>query len=333
MAKPIWNPGTLLTLSGSYWETCTLHAGVKLGLFTILGVGAMRSEKVAAAAGADVRGMTVLLNALTALGLLEKDGQRYRNSPSAKQFLDRKSSEYIGYMIMHHHYLVESWARMDEAVRQGKPLAGKNVEHEKDQRREAFLMGMFNIASQQAPHICAEIDLDHRRRLLDLGGGPGTYAINFCKKNPNLEAVIYDLPTTQPFADKTVASQGLSHRIRFMPGNYTTDPLGGPFDVVWLSHILHAEGIKTCKRLIKKAVGVLSSGGIILVHDFFLNDTMDGPLFPALFSLNMLQATNEGQSYSEYQVIKMLSDAGVKNIKRLAYVGPTESGILQGYRE
>jgi predicted O-methyltransferase YrrM len=333
MAKQIWNPGTLIKLSGSYWETFTLHAGVKLELFTILGTGSMGSDEIAAEAGTDVRGTTFLLNALAALGLLIKEDQVYRNTSSAKKFLDRNSKDYIGHMIMHHHHLVEAWSRMDEVVRKGEPLSIHKAENDKEQRREAFLMGMYNIASQQAPQISAEIDLSHRRRLLDLGGGPGTYAISFCKKNPDLEAVIYDMPTTQPFAEKTVAMHGLSDRIRFRPGNFTTDQLGGPFDVVWLSHILHAEGMKTCKNLIKKAVGALSPGGMILIHDFFLNDTMDGPVFPALFALNMLQATKEGQSYSEYQVRKMMGEAGIRDIQRLAYLGPTESGILQGHRK
>lgn len=332
MEKPIWNPGTLLKLSGSYWETCTLHAGVKLELFTILGSGSMGSDEVAAAAGADSRGMTFLLNALAALGLLVKDGHAYRNSSSAKQFLDQNSNEYIGHMIMHHHHLVEAWSRMDEVVKRGRPLPERTVEHGEEQRREAFLMGMYNIASQQAPHITAGIDLGHSGRLLDLGGGPGTYAISFCKANPNLEAVIYDLPTTKPFAEKTVARHGMSHRITFSEGNFVTDALGGPFDVVWLSHILHAEGPETCAKILAKAVGALDPGGMILIHDFYLNDTMDSPVFPALFALNMLQATEAGQSYSENQVRKMLIAAGVRDIQRLAYEGPTESGILQGYR-
>lgn len=333
MVKPTWNPGTLLKLSGGYWETCTLHAGVKLELFTILGASSMDAEAVATEAGADVRGMALLLNALTALGLLEKQAQFYRNTSAAKQFLDQNSEEYIGYMVMHHHHLVESWARMDEAVKKGKPLSGQNLEDDEDQRREAFLMGMYNIASQQAPQITAEIDLGHRRRLLDLGGGPGTYAINFCKTNPNLEAVIFDLPTTKPFAEKTVAMHGLSHRITFTPGNYVTEELDGPYDVVWLSHILHAEGPETCEHLITKAVDALDPGGMILIHDFYLNDTMASPVFPALFALNMLQATQEGQSYSETQVRQMLNKAGVSKVERSAYVGPTESGILQGYRK
>lgn len=329
MTAPEWNPGTLLRLSGRYWETCTLHAGVKLDLFTVLGTNSMGAEQVAAETEADVRGMGFLLNALSAMGLLIKENEIYRNTAAAKQFLDKNSKDYVGYMIMHHHYLVDSWARMDEAVKTGKPV-GTRASHSEDQRREAFLMGMYNNASQQAPQIASEIDLSHRKRLLDLGGGPGTYAIYFCKQNPNLEAVIYDLPASKSFAEKIVAQHDLSHRISFIPGNYVKEDIGGKYDVVWLSHILHAEGPGTCEKIISKAVQTLEPGGVILIHDFILLDSMDGPVFPALFALNMLQATAEGQSYSESQIMHMLKNAGVSNIERLAYVGPTESGIIQG---
>jgi len=100
--------------------------------------------------------------------------------------------------------------------------------------------------------------------------------------------------------------------------------------VAWLSHIFHGEGPEDCREMIRKTVAVLEPGGMIIVHDFFLNDTMDGPLFPALFSLNMLLGTPSGQAYSEKHIMDMLAEAGVKELRRLPFKGPTESGIITG---
>jgi cyclopropane fatty-acyl-phospholipid synthase-like methyltransferase len=191
-------------------------------------------------------------------------------------------------------------------------------------------MGMYNMACQQAPQIVSLIDLKGRRRLIDLGGGPGTYAIHFCKWNPELTAVVLDLPTTRPFAEKIIEQYGLSDRIQFIAGDYLKSEITGTFDAVWLSHILHAEGPQACEAMIAKAVRALKPGGIILVHDFILDENMAGPLFPALFALNMLQGTDRGQSYSESQIRAMLQKSGISTIERLPYKGPTESGILQG---
>ena len=122
----------------------------------------------------------------------------------------------------------------------------------------------------------------------------------------------------------------LSDRIDFMDGDYVDKTIEGVYDVAWLSHILHGEGPDTCIEILKKAVAALEPGGLVCIHEFILQDTMDGPLFPALFSINMLLGTESGQSYSQAQLTGMLEEVGVKNIKRLPYVGPTESGILLG---
>ena len=191
-------------------------------------------------------------------------------------------------------------------------------------------MGMFNNAMLLAPRLVKEFDLSGRRHLLDLGGGPGTYAIQFCLNNPNLKATVYDLPTTRPFAEKTIAGFGLSNRIDFIDGNYVDGELKGCYDAVWMSHILHAEGPETCRSMIQKAVSVLEPGGIIMIHDFILNNTKDNPLFPTLFSLNMLVATDKGQSYSEQEIIDMLASCGAKELQRSSFCGPMESGVIFG---
>jgi predicted O-methyltransferase YrrM len=191
-------------------------------------------------------------------------------------------------------------------------------------------MGMFNLAMNIAPRVADQIDLDGRRHFLDLGGGPGTYAIHFCLANPQLRATIYDLPTTEPFALQTIGRFNLLDRIQFVPGNYMEEEIKGSYDVAWLSQVLHGEGPDDCKKMIQKAVSVLEPGGLILIHDFILNDDLASPLSPALFSLNMLVNTPDGQAYSEGQISSMLADAGVKNIERLPFNGPNDSGIIAG---
>jgi SAM-dependent methyltransferase len=234
-------------------------------------------------------------------------------------------------MIKHHHFLVESWAQLDRAVLSGEPVRKSAVDAD-DDRRESFLMGMFNTAMGTAPQISEVIDLTGRTRLLDLGGGPGTYAIHFCKASANLQAVVYDLPETRPFAAKVVKQFGLSDRIDFMAGDFLTDPLPGSYDAIWISHILHAQSPEECHNLIQKAAAALEPDGLMIIHDFILDNTMDGPLFPALFALNMLAGTPSGQSYSEAQIIDMLSGAGIGAIERLPFCGPTESGIITGIK-
>jgi len=324
------NPERLLGISGSYWQTCALHAAVKLDLFTVIGKeNKADPASIAEKTGVQERSLSMLLNALCPMGLLKKHHNTYSNTPEADTFLSKGSPRYVGYMIMHHHHLVESWSRLDESVMTGKPVRS-NVSRENGEYRESFLMGMFNLAMGLAPQVVPLIDLSKRKRLLDLGGGPGTYAIHFCKHNPGLTATVFDLPTTRPFAEKTIARFDLKESIGFKDGNYVTGTIEGNYDVVWLSHILHGESPLDCEKIVKKAVSTLDPGGLIIIHDFILNNSKDAPLFPALFSLNMLLGTKGGQAYSESELFSMLEKAGVKQVKRTPFVGPNESGIITG---
>jgi hypothetical protein len=162
----------------------------------------------------DKRGVKMLLNALSAMDLLVKKEDIYSNTPLSLAFLSKDSSRYIGHIILHHHNLIESWSRLDVAIRSGRSVRHR-VTHTDEEQRENFLMGMFNLAMNLAPVLAPEVDLSGRRHLLDLGGGPGTYAIHFCMNNPRLKATVYDMPTTRPFAEKTIAQFNLQNRIDF----------------------------------------------------------------------------------------------------------------------
>jgi SAM-dependent methyltransferase len=323
------NPEEILKLSGSYWETCTLHAGVKLDVFTIIGKYHLKGADVADKLKSDKRGVKMLLNALSAMDLLLKKEDIYSNTPLSLTFLSKHSSRYMGHILLHHHNLMESWSQLDIAVRSGRSVRHRAT-HTDEEEQKNFLMGMFNLAMNLAPVLVPKVNLSDRRHLLDLGGGPGTYAIHFCMANPLLKATVYDLPTTRFFAEKTIAKFKLQDRIAFRGVDYLKEGIEGIYDVVWLSQILHGEGPEDCRKIIRKAVSVLEPGGMILIHDFILNNSMDGPLFPALFSLNMLLGTPSGQSYSERQIRDMLSDAGVREIRRIFFESPNDSGIITG---
>ena len=329
MTEKYLTAGHLLELSGYYWKTCTLHAGVKLEIFTVLGDEQINAETVADRLGAEKDAVERLLNALTALELVKKDAGYFENTQTSKKYLIPDAPDYIGWMIKHHHHLIPSWSQLDQAVISGRPIrdsAAKSTE----EWRTAFLKGMHTNARLQAPAVAADVKLTGKTFLLDLGGGPATYAIHFCRENSELNAVVYDLPYSRPIAEENIKRAGLTERIGFQGGDYHKDPIDGVFDVVWLSHILHAEGPEDCRKILAKAASAVKPGGMILVHDFILNDQMDGPLFPALFSLNMLVGTPSGRAYAQSELREMLSSAGARDISRLHFRGPTDSAIMMG---
>jgi DNA-binding transcriptional ArsR family regulator len=324
-----WHPGEILKASSSYWQSCVIHAAVRLDLFSALAGESLSAEEVAKRIMADERGLGQLLDALAAMGLITKRGDVYSNTEASRRLLTGGSPESLTQIIRHHAFLVDGWSKLDQAVRSGTPVRTRTVSAS-DEQREAFLKGMRNLGRLAAPMVVEAVDLGGRRRLLDLGGGPGSYALHLCKANPGLTATIFDLPESRPVAEETIASFGMEERVSFHGGNFLVDPLPAGFDVAWLSHILHSEGPQQCRQIITKAVGALVPGGKILIQEFILDDSKDGPLFPALFSLNMLVGTEAGRSYSEEELSRMLVEAGASEVRRIPLDSPNDAGIISG---
>ena len=331
MDQQTWTPDRILKTSGAYWATCALHGAVVLDVFTRIGDNRVGGQDMADQLDAPVDAVSRLLDALAAMGLLTKTAGGYVNTEASRTYLAMDSDQYIGYIIRHHHHLVGSWARLAEAVVTGKPVR-LPVREKGEEAREAFLMGMFNLATQLAPQLVPAVDLSSCHTLLDLGGGPGTYAIHFCRHHPNLAATVMDLPTTRPFAEKTIDKMGMHDRVTFVAGDYLQDDIPGGYDAVWMSHILHGESAEACLSIIKKAFACLNAGGVVVIHEFILEDTLDSPLFPALFSLNMLLGTEGGRAYSQDQLAGMLQTAGFVDVQRLDFTGPNDSGLIRGVK-
>lgn len=325
-----WTIPDLLKLSGGYWATGTLHAAVRLDVFTPLAATASTADDLADSLRLDRDATRRLLGALAALGLLAREGDRWTTTPFSACHLARTSPGYLGHIIGHHHQLVEGWSRLHEAVATGAPVRERSSHIEDEQARESFLLGMYELAMLAGPRVAAAVDMGGRRRLLDLGGGPGTYAVHFCLRNPGLSAVVCDLPTTRAFAERTIAAHGLAGRITFAAADYNDEPLPGGFDAAWLSHVLHGEDPDGAAALLRKAAAALEPGGLLLVQEFILDDDHLGPLHPALFSLNMLVGTPGGRAYSGAELARMMTAAGARDVRRLPLELPNGAGILAG---
>ena len=317
MSERHWTAREILALSGSFWGSAALQAGVRLDIFTALDEGPADLRELAARLSCDARALDMLVTALAAFGFLVRQDHTVRATVPALRCLSRNSSDYLGFLILHHQALMPAWAELTRCVQSGAPAQSDSVFLTGSQdERENFLMGMFNVATQQADAVAGALDLSAARRLLDLGGGPGTYALYFCKANPSLRAVVFDLPGTRPFAEQLIRRQGLEERISFTGGDFEQDPLPTGFDVAWLSQILHGcAGPGAAAALVAKAAASLVPGGRLFIQEFALRDDRSGPLHSALFGLNMLVETKGGQVYTERELKEMLAAAGAVRLE------------------
>jgi SAM-dependent methyltransferase len=326
-----WTAGELLQLSGAYWAGCALQTSVKLDLFTVLAGGPQTEQSLSARLGCDPRALGMLITALSALGFVQRGNGRVSAPEGLLALLSRGSPEYLGFIIKHHSHIMPGWTRLEEVMRRGSAGIGRCVARSPDEgEREDFLMGMFNVARLQAGRIAEALDLKGRNTLLDVGGGPGTYALFFCLANPGLRATVFDLPTTGPVARKTIDRFGLADRVDFVGGDFTTDALPPGQDVVWLSQVLHGESPENAAALVRRAAAVLNPGGLLGIQEFMLDDDKSGPEHAALFSLNMLLQTDGGQAYSSAEIRAMMTDAGVRSIQAPQPDLPDSCRVLVG---
>lgn len=274
----------------------------------------------------DGRALGLLLNALVALGLLVKEGERYRNTPIAEEFL--AGGGYRGSIFKHIHHCWEAWNELPGVLRSGRPAAPREtaILGEKEEWTRDFIRGMDDVTRDLAPRVVRCLDLGEARILLDVGGGPGTYAAAFLAVHPNLREVrLFDLPGALEVGREKLASRGMLDRVRLVPGDFHRNELGSGIDAIWISQVFHSQDEEGCRMLIEKGWRALNPGGVLIIHEFLLDEDKTSPMTAALFAVHMLVMTKGGRSYSgpeiagwmaeqgfeEPQVLKVSDDTGV----------------------
>lgn len=299
-----------------------------LGLFRHLG-SARRAAELAAELAVDARALELVMNALVAIGLLVKTDDGYCNAPVAEQFLGEAG--YRGSIFRHIHHCWDSWNDLAGVLQRGGPDLVREtvIMHEQAEWNRDFIRGMDDVTRELAPQVVAQLDLGGARRLLDIGGGPGTYARAFLDLHPQLEEVtVFDLPFALAVAAERITGFPRSASVRLVSGDFHHDPLGDGFDAVWISQVLHSQGEAGCHQLIGKAVQALTPGGRLFIHEFLVDDSRTRPVSAALFAVHMLVMTAAGRTYSGSEVAAWLREHGLVDID----VRPVsdDTGVVQG---
>jgi hypothetical protein len=301
----------VLELAVGYQKAMILFAANRLGLFQALGEGPQEASAVAARCHSHPRSTEMLLNACVALGLLVKEGGRYRNSPLADRYLVAGRDAYLGHYLSLLEDGYQKWGQLAEAVAENRRVSSPSRESGQDRDwNRRFTLAMHEGARTMARQVARALDLRGCQRLLDVGGGPGTFTIELVRRNPGLEGTIFDLPGVLEVTQELVAAAGLDKRVRLQPGDYHTDSFGQGNDVVLLFGILHSEGHANRKMLLTKAFDSLVPGGLVVLRQFLLDEDRAGPVEATTFSLQMLLYTDSGEAYSWGEIQALLKEAG-----------------------
>jgi (2Fe-2S) ferredoxin/SAM-dependent methyltransferase len=314
-------PDRLDQMIRGYMPSRCILTALELDIFTAIGGGA-NAEQIGTTIHANARAAEMLLNALVALGLVTKSGGIYSNTADSARFFVRDSKDNHRNGLLHTANIWHRWSTLTDAVRHGTCIP---IDRESTSEWTVnFIAGMDRNARARAPLVVQALGTAGVHRVLDLGGGSGAYSIAFAKASPDVRCEILDVPEVVPLTTEYVNKAGVSAQVSLRPGDMLTDDLGSGYDIIMLNAICHMFSGEQNQQLFRRARQALAPNGRLVVQDFILNSDKTGPLHAALFSLNMLVATDHGASYNENEYSSWMKNAGFADISRIKLPGPSD---------
>jgi len=322
-------PEGILNLGLGFWASKTLLSAVELGVFTHLGQGPLPANTLIERLGLQQRGARDFLDALVALGMLERGGGSYANAAATDLFLDRNKQAYVGGLLeMANARLYPFWAGLTEALKTGRPqnevkqggdfFAGLYADAD---RLAGFLKAMTGISMGSAAAIAERFPWAQYKTFVDIGSAQGGLPVQVALAHRHLAGQGFDLPAVRPHFEAHVRQHGLSGRISFQAGDFFADPLPSA-DVLVMGHVLHDWDLTQKKALIDKAYAASPRGGALIVYETIIDNDRRQNLFGLLMSPNMLIETPGGADYTAAECAEWMRQAGFKTTRSEHLVGP-----------
>jgi len=316
--------GEIVDMASAFYSSAVLFAAITGGVFEA--VEKAGSEATASRIAEDLKGnpraTTLLLDACVALGLLFKNADTYSNTPAGKMSLLPGSPADLSKAIMYNRDVYPAWGMLDSFLKTGRPVERPSIHlGENAERTRTFALSMRSRAMAIGRGVVPLLDLGGATRLLDLAGGPGTYAELMVRAFPALSVTTVDLPAISEVAAGCVREAGLEGRIECRPGNYHSDEYeSSAYDAVTIFGALHQESPADIVAILSRANRALKPGGKLYVLDMMTDSTHTAPSFSALFGLNMALTTENGWVFSDAELKGWMAEAGFEpgETKKLA---------------
>jgi len=307
---------SIIEMANAFYSSQILFASSDLGIFAFLSESPGSTvREVAAGCDLDPRGCRLLLDACVAVGLLTKQSGRYQNTEDAERFLVPGAPMDLSAAIRYNRDVYGAWGKLPEFVRSGQPAEKPEIHLGEDpDRTRDFVLAMHGRALGIGRAVVPQLDLDGRRKLLDLGGGGGTYSALIAQRHPEIACTVIDLPGVLAVAEELIAELGVSNRVRTIPGDYHTTPLPKGHDATILFGVLHQESPDAIAELLERTYEALEPGGILYVLDMMTDATHAAPAFSALFAVNMALTTHHGWVFSDQELQAWLAAAGFTDV-------------------
>ncbi|MBT5896682.1 MAG: hypothetical protein HN732_21625 [Rhodospirillaceae bacterium] len=320
----------LQTVVKSFWESAALMSGVELGLFTVISQGNDSIESAAAAMGIEAENAERLMTVLTAMTLLERNGDTFSNAPDVERFLVQGSPSYAGPWMLFGKPAWDEWGKLSEHLRQPKSaqkVLGKYDDTFTVERAREYHAATYSIGMGAARRFHKQVDLSGRKRIMDLGGGSGCYCITAATTHPDITAVVLDLPSVVVVAREFIEENGVADRVTAEPCDFTADALLTDADVAIMASNLPIYSREIVAGVVQRVHDALLPGGEFHLIGEILDDDRRGPIAPALWGLSEAVSGSTGLAHSEGDVIGYFDKAGFSNVVANEFIPGTLTRI------
>jgi O-methyltransferase/methyltransferase family protein len=323
-------PEHIMQIGFGFWASKALLSAVEMGVFTELAKRPEGLEELTGRLGLHARSSRDFLDALVALGFLERRDGTYSNTRDTDLFLDKHKTSYIGGILeMINHRSYGHWGNLTEGLRTGlsqSELKGGGAPvfetiYADPARLREFLKAMTGVSRGANLAIAAKFPWAQYKTVVDAGPAQGDLLTQVLLKNQHLHGVGFDLPEVGPIFEEYVETHGLASRLRFQAGSFFTDALPKT-GVIMMGHILHDWNLEQKRMLIRKAFDALPEGGALLAYDAIIDDDRSKNAFGLMMSLHMMIETYGGFDYTGADCQGWMRDAGFKETRVEHLVGP-----------
>ncbi|MEK7232888.1 MAG: methyltransferase [Elusimicrobiota bacterium] len=302
----------------SYRSAKPVLVALHYDLFSWIAKGHDTAPRLAGKLELNAPALERLLDALCAIGWLEKKERRYCNTRAGRRLLVETSSDYVGSSLKYQEHTWDAWSDLRYVIKEGKPRRGLLDWIGKDFFTADYIKAMGDVTRHPARDLAEKLDWKGVSSTLDVGSGAGTFSAAFVERVPGLTATLLDLAKPLAVARGLLNGHPGAKRFRFRVANYLIDSLGeNEYDLVLISNVSRVEDEKTNRLLVSKARRALRPGGRLVIHDYALDEDRTSPLFPALMSLHVLLFTGKGRAYTAKEYDAWLRDEGFVGISRI----------------
>jgi 3-hydroxy-5-methyl-1-naphthoate 3-O-methyltransferase len=320
-------PERIMQFGWGYAPTIIIRTALQYRIFDLLDQSPKSVDELAQATSASKRGLRAVLNALVGLQFLTRSGERYSLTPESATFLVSTKPAYHGAFFQHTlDQILPKWQHLGEVMRTGKPVQLANEQNQGAEFFAGFVESLFPMGYPGARALGEHLQVSKATspvKVLDLAAGSGVWGIALAHLSPNVRITAVDWPEVLETTKRVAARHGVADRLSTIPGDLMAANFGSDYQIAVLGHILHSEGEKRSRKLLRKTFEALARGGTIAIGEFVPNDERTGPPGALIFAVNMFINTEDGDTFTFAEISSWLREAGFTNARQLEAPSPS----------